>query len=161
MTLVPLPCRTRPNLKSCSGTAQALLQKGFRHPLNIKIPAVHGCFQTNSDTATKTQHFPFSLNDTPCGPAAAVVAAASDDFRHRLATARHNFMVVACHVTLWLPITSLDNPMTTQIPQTPWLDVTQWNPSCYVILRKTPQLPTPPHSSASFRLNTCFCVNAA
>lgn len=109
-------------------------------------------------TLHQKQHYPFSLNDTPCGPAAAVVAAASDDFRHRLATARHNFMVVAFHVTLWLPITSLDNPMTVQIPQTPWLDVTQWNPSCCVILCKASQLPTPPHSSAGFRLNTCYCV---
>lgn len=102
-------------------------------------------------TLQQKQHFPFSLNDTPHGPAAGVVAAASDDFRHRLTTARHNFMVVAFHVTLWLPITFLDNPMTTQMPQTPWLDVTQW----------TSQLPTMPHSSAGFRPNTFYCVNAA
>lgn len=95
-TFVPPPCRTGPSLKSCSGTAQSIVTKRLR-ALNIKIPAVYGCFQTNSDAATKTQHFPFSLNDTSCGRAAAVVAAASDDFHHRLATAQHNLMVVAFH----------------------------------------------------------------
>lgn len=36
-------------------------------------------------TLQQKQHFPFSLSDTPHGPAAAVVAGASDDFRHSLA----------------------------------------------------------------------------